>query len=153
MTAKSVVQVVILGAFFLGLSGCGQQRWQQSQDVAEEPQGKTPEEPEKIVAQRVLERWQARMAGDSRKLYAFMPPGYRGTHDYAAFTRAQAAGALEYTGAEVEKVTCDSADSCAVRVRVTTLYRGAVAAAQGMESPSLAHERWIRVDGRWWYAD
>ena len=146
--ASTVIFLTVLVSF----AGCDSDNKKQpvsGHDVAKEIHPKTAAEQ---VAERAEARWKARIAKDWKGVYGFMSPGYRSTHPYAVFAAQMARSPLLYRKASVEKVTCQDAQRCTVELSIESEYRGTQAQFQGQVSSSSVKERWIKLDGQWWFA-
>ena len=106
--------------------------------------------PEEVVAQRATARWQAMIDKDVEKAYGFISPGVRSTTPMNVFQGQVYSRAIDRRGAEIVSVKCEP-QVCDVKVKLTYVYYGSVAAMAGQESHSILDERWILSDGAWWY--
>lgn len=144
---------VILPALLIPLlfAGCSRESGQSGKgekDVANVTQATK----EQIVKQRAQQRWDARIARDWERAYALMAPGIRSTRPLEVFINQMKSAALVYSKAEVEKVECPDDDACKVVTWVTYVYMGTQDALRGEEGDSRVEERWILIDGDWWFA-
>jgi hypothetical protein len=105
---------------------------------------------QETVEQRAQQKWEAAVQGDWARVYDFMSPGMRKLRDKQSFVARMQKAALAYTKAEVQGAECEE-ESCDVTIRVYSLYRGVIQAAQGMEFDALVHEKWIWKEGAWWF--
>lgn len=127
---RRVLKAVAAGSFLaVAVAGCGT-----APTKAEAP-------PEGIVKQRSQERWDAMVAGDLEKVYAYMSPAGRQTISLEAFRNSVRPGF--WKKAEVTGVTCEK-DACDVTLQLTYVYRGST-----IQTP--ARETWVRSDGAWWH--
>lgn len=101
--------------------------------------------PEEIVKERAEARWAALVGGNADEAYAFASPAFRNTTSIERH-RGRFAGAVRWSGAEVESVNCEE-DRCAVVVNVTYKARGA---RFNYENTRPMEEVWIHSDGQWW---
>lgn len=103
--------------------------------------------PEERVRVRATERWQALIAYQMDKAYAFTTPAYRAVASFER-DRARYGSAAQWVGAEVQRVNCEP-EKCTVRVRIDVkpivpgLRRNTVLSTH-------ADETWLLVDGQWW---
>ena len=105
--------------------------------------------PEAAVRARAQQNWNARIAGDLDKTYAFTTPSYRGATSLDKYKKGFG-GAVQLTSAAVATVECESADKCVSNTKVAakpllTLGRRAL-------PPIVTYidETWLREDGQWW---
>ena len=107
----------------------------------------TPATPELSVRERATQQWQAMIAGDFDKAYAFMPPSYRAVTTADRFKRSFG-GAVQVLAAEVVSVQCETADKCVALMKVQA-KPGITLRSAG---PLITHfeETWVREEGKWW---
>ncbi|MEP4146607.1 MAG: hypothetical protein ABJL54_05255 [Halioglobus sp.] len=108
----------------------------------------------KALEVRVEERWQARIAHDWGKAWGYSSPAYREVFPKHLYVKKFSYTAnWELTGLEV--INYDpSAAVASVVVRVMsrpTKQTSAAARALGA-MPRELHEKWILVDGEWWFS-
>ncbi len=105
------------------------------------------------LERRVEERWQARIAHDWGRAYEYSSPAYREVFPKQLYVKKFSYTAdWELTGIEVTNYDPSAAvASVVVRVmsRPTKLTSAAAKALGPM--PRALHERWIFVDGEWWF--
>ncbi len=109
-------------------------------------------EPEQPVEERVLARWQHLIDRDFEAAWEYYAPGYRETSGQAAFTAQMARRPVRWQDVELLSLEC-SEDACDVNVRVR--YRATGRVVSRGRVPAIdrtLQERWIRIDGQWWYA-
>ena len=128
----------------VSLSGCAEQ--------AQESTELTPEQREALEI-RVEERWQARIAHDWGKAWEYTSPAYREVFPKQLYVKKFSYTAnWELTGLEV--INYDpSAAVASVVVRVMSMptkQTSAAARALG-PMPRELREKWILVDGEWWF--
>ncbi|MCA1778105.1 MAG: hypothetical protein LC637_01605 [Xanthomonadaceae bacterium] len=109
-----------------------------------------PRPPEEIVAERAQARWDALIEKTFQDAWQFHTPAYRERTPPDDFEQDLKRRPVQWISAEVQSVSCE-ADSCEANVLVG--YRVPVAPAgmsnMGMRRPIT--ERWIEVDGGWWF--
>lgn len=104
----------------------------------------TPEE-------RAIEKWRLWISRDFTTAWQLLTPGARSAMaqpDYAAMMLLRP---LRYIAVRYIDKSCATADSCLLKLEVhyqVSLPRG----AGEFNLPSEVSERWIRVDGAWFYA-
>lgn len=103
--------------------------------------------PEDRVRDRATERWQALVAYQMEKAYAYTTPAYRAVISFER-DRARYGSAAQWVGAEVVRVTCEPA-KCTARVRIDA--RPTIPGI-GRKTTLTTHadEIWLLVDGQWW---
>jgi len=98
--------------------------------------------PEEVVKARAQARWDALLKEDFTTAYSYLGPGSRAVNSLDAYKAAVRRNF--YKAAQVATVTCETADSCFVDVRVEYVFRGS-----RIKTP--LGETWIKQDGNWWY--
>jgi len=101
-----------------------------------------PETPEQAVKARAQERWNALVAGQLDKAYAYITPSGRSTLPIEIY-RSRLSNA-SWRGAKVTAAVCE-AEVCDVDVTLDIYVL-----------PNLPHqqpisEKWLLVDGKWWF--
>jgi len=105
---------------------------------------------DKAIEQRAQARWDALLAGDYATAWSYLSPGYRSALSVTDYEISMRTRRVQYTSAEYQSHTCEEA-ACTVQVMVG--YR-VVKPAQGVpewNSKSAVEERWIQLDGKWWF--
>ena len=106
------------------------------------------------LEERVRQRWQALVARDYAAVYEFSTPVYRSVFPKDLYVlQFSYAVERELTGVEVLNYDAAAAvASVAVRVmskpaKLTSTASQAIGAV-----PVTIHERWMLIDGEWWYS-
>lgn len=105
--------------------------------AAVEPRG-----PEQIVGERAKQRWDALIAGDLKKAYAFMSPAGRTVVTQEAYEKSIRRGF--HKAARVTQVRCTGPELCEVTLEIEYDFSG-----RRMQTPFF--EKWVRQDSQWWY--
>lgn len=105
-----------------------------------------PEAPEDQVSRKAKERWQALIEQDFTKAYGYLSPAYRGAVSTEAY-KGQFGGLVEWKKAGINSVDCTD-QACDVVVRLDYRY---VRAGAEYEASRILDEKWIEVEGEWWY--
>lgn len=104
--------------------------------------------PEEIVAERALQRYQAMMAGDYRKAYKFMTPGYRVLNTLEDFQKSNI-GVAQWGEVEIGRVTCSENDC---RAGVSFEYRREGVTRRGTgPTGGAVRDVWNQIDGQWYF--
>ena len=106
------------------------------------------------LEQRVRERWQALSANDYAKAWEFSTPVYRGIFPKELYV-LQFSYAVERELTGVEVVDYDAAAAVAsvtARVMSKPLKQTSEASRAVGAVPVNIHEKWILIDGEWWYS-
>lgn len=103
--------------------------------------------PEDAVRARATGYWQAKVAGDLDKTYAYLPPSYRAVTSLEGYKKSFGS-AVQMTRAEVTEVKCETADKCVVlsKLEAKPVLR------RTFTPPIVTYydEVWVREDGQWW---
>jgi len=102
------------------------------------------------VKSRAQARWVALLAGDLDTAYAFYSPGYRTSHSRTDFEIGLRSRRVRWTGATVLEASCE-ADLCTVESQVDYKVNKPVPGVPEWKSSEKIAERWVRVDGQWWF--
>lgn len=101
--------------------------------------------------ERSIARWTLLIDGKFGDAWEFFTPGVRSAEsreDFAAKITGRAPG---WVGVRFIEKTCDSEDSCRVSNEVvSTIFAGRGVGL--VPVPSFTVERWLRLDGVWYYA-
>ncbi len=144
---RHAVRTILLGAAISGLlltSGCANLTKSVSMGTQAEQQT-----PEQAVAARSEARADALIKGSVAQLYPFLTPAYRSGTSLTQY-QMRYPQVYKLYKAKVLKVTCADADSCDVQTEWTYQLNGPVGKMVG-PVPTVLNERWIKVDGQWWY--
>lgn len=101
-----------------------------------------PVDREAIVKERSQARWNALIADRLSEAYEYYSPASRSVMSLQDFIRSIRGGF--WKGAQVDRVVCQSEESC--DVELTIEYQ-----IQGARAKTPLRETWIRTDGQWWY--
>jgi hypothetical protein len=103
---------------------------------------------EERVGERAVERWHALMAGDFKKAYGYLGPGYRSATPYAVYEAKLRSGMAEWKKIELKAVKCEP-ELCSVELSVD--YRPAVKGFEAYQLQKRLTEKWVKVDNQWWH--
>ncbi|TRX74078.1 DUF4864 domain-containing protein [Pseudomonas mangiferae] len=111
-----------------------------------------PKSDDQIVTDRGEQRLQALKQGDYEKAYSFMSPTYRATSSLDRFKATVGRGAAMMQDYKVGEAKCE-VDTCTLQVSANYhfLDKGARVPTKPMTVPRTNLERWIKVDGDWWF--
>ena len=105
--------------------------------------------PEAAVRARAQQNWNARIAGELDKTYAFTTPSYRGATSLDKYKKGFG-GAVQLTSAEVATVECESADKCVSNTKVAAKPLLTLGRRELPPIVTYIDETWLREDGQWW---
>lgn len=107
--------------------------------------------PTERIGQRAIERYQAMIGLDFRKAYGYITPAYREKMSYDNHLKAHPPLA-KYIDAKLVAVNCISSEACDVDIEYTTgPAKVGIKGAVPWKSTRVITERWVLVDGEWWY--
>jgi hypothetical protein len=106
------------------------------------------------LERRVEERWQARIAHDWGKAWEYSSPAYREVFPKHLYVKKFSYTAdWELTGIEVTNYDPAAAVASVVVGVMSRPAKQTSAAAKALGAmPRNLHERWILVDGEWWFS-
>lgn len=135
-------RILLLAALAALMSACGTTGSSRTQ---------TPETPEEAIARRALERWNLIVAGDYVAAYQYLTPGAKAVMSQDAYTGRLSLAQISWTGATVEWVKCEDADTCQAQVAVDTLIT--VPGVGGGKTPGQTTlvESWLRSGDGWYF--
>ncbi len=129
-----VVSALVLSACALFLKPEDSPKWYDSQRA--------------VLTERAEARWQARMKQNIEAEYAYLSPAYRAVVSLQQY-KGRVGNVIEWRLARVKDILYDSPTVASVSVEVT--YRFTVRDGTEMESSRILIEKWLYMDGGWWY--
>ena len=103
---------------------------------------------EERVGQRAVERWQALMAGDFKKAYSYLGPGYRSATPYAVYEARLNSGMVKWGKAGLKSVKCEP-ELCTVGMEVE--YHPTAKGFEAYQLQKIMVEKWVKGNGQWWH--
>jgi len=141
----------IFALMFVICASAGPEALAVSAGAEEAVRGERASQPaEELVSQRAGARWQALIKQDYDAAYQYLSPGERSLTSLELYKKRSFGRALSWQSADVAAVACES-DVCSVDIRVSYVYFGQMKEMMGQSTESLLHERWLQVDGQWWF--
>lgn len=107
-------------------------------------------DPKAPLERRATDRWKLLIAKDAARAYTYLTPGYRQQQSAAEYVAWVNTRQVSWVSAQYQDHHCESPQSCAVGLQLTvsTKLRG-VAGEQ--QATTYISERWLQVDGVWYY--
>lgn len=105
--------------------------------------------PEAAVRARAQRNWNARIAGELDKTYAFTTPSYRGATSLDKYKKGFGS-AVQLTSAEVADVKCESADKCVANTKVVAKPLLMLGRRNLPPIVTYIDETWLNENGQWW---
>ena len=128
-------KIALAAAAALALAGCGM-LVKKDEDAS-------------VIKAKSVQRWDYLIAKQADKAYDFLAPGYRKTISREQYAHNMNGRGTRWTKVAYNSQTCD-ADTCTVRLSVGyALNLGGLAGET--KSMGFAVEKWIKVDGTWYY--
>ena len=103
------------------------------------------------LEKRSVERWDLLIAHKAEKAYDYLTPGTRTTE-----TREKYAADMNNRPVHWQSVTyidrkCDDPDACTLQLQAAFSVNMSARMGKDVQSVTLLWERWIRVNGQWYY--
>lgn len=109
-----------------------------------------PRDPKAELERRVIERWALLIAKQGDLAFDYLTPGYRQAHDRATYQKEMADRPVKWYRVLYSSAECASEDNCQVGTMVYFKIR--MSAATGLTDQfGFVHERWLRIDGTWYF--
>jgi hypothetical protein len=102
------------------------------------------------LEERAQSRWDALLSSDFATAYAYSTPGYRSSLSVVDFEIGFRTRKVFYTSAKYLDHSCES-DTCTVRMTIGYSVVGALRGVAEWKSKTAVEEKWVRVDGQWWF--
>lgn len=106
-------------------------------------------EAEDVVTQRAKARWQALIIRDVNQAYTYLSPGYRLATPLRQY-RGQIGGKVRWKDVAIKSVQC-AQRFCDVNLNITYGINVATRGVPEQQVTTLLKEKWVLVDGQWWY--
>lgn len=101
------------------------------------------------IGQRAVKRWENIINKKFDDAYEMLSPGYRQTHDKVQYAQIIGNRPVHWTKASYVDHDCPSADVC--MIRVTVAFNVLMPGAGRVNSENIVEEKWLRVDGEWFF--
>src|SRR5262249_22257785 len=113
--------------------------------------GPVKPESDAVLEKRSVERWNLLIAHHAEKAYDFLSPGTRSVQTREKYAADKNDTALHWKSVEYVGRTCETNDACTVQLKGS--YSANMSARMGhdVNAITMQWERWIRVDGQWFY--
>jgi hypothetical protein len=108
-----------------------------------------PRQPES-PGERAQARWDALLSGDYAGAYAYLTPGTRSSITEIEYTVAFKMRRVHYDSARFMGEECDE-NTCTVRMDMGYTLAGALRGVPEFKGKAVVKEKWVRVDGKWWF--
>jgi hypothetical protein len=101
------------------------------------------------VGMRAEQRWKYLVNNQFAEAFDMMSPGYRQTQKQADYIETMTNRPVDWTNAAFQGELCETPDVCTVKVMVD--FQIEMPSVGVVPSSDLITEKWIRVDGVWYY--
>lgn len=106
-----------------------------------------PSAAEEAVRTLAAARWQALIAGDFAKAYAYAAPSYRAINPLAMYRANKQGVSVKWLSANVLKVACELA-VCTVQIELESKPITPIRFTGTLQS--AVDEKWVLEEGKWW---
>ena len=120
-------------------------------EIAKNEMAEADLSPTASIEQRSEQRWKLIIAGEFNKAFSYLSPGYRQTRVESEYAQSMATRPVRWTDAEYQDHTCSSADVCTVKILINFDLDLPIANVGQVASLDVLEEKWIRVDGVWYF--
>lgn len=103
------------------------------------------------VQERSQARWDAIVARDFSGAWTYYTPGFRQTTPVEDYQQDMGRRPVNWDGAEVQSISCQSEDRCIVEVEVSYRVPAAPTGINRMRMTRTLREQWLLLDEQWWY--
>lgn len=103
------------------------------------------------VEQRAVTRWQLIIDGHAEKAYDYMTPGARSTKSRDEWAKEIVDRPVKWTKVAYLDKACESDDACEIRLQLEYVAPLQGAPDGKVSAPGFLTERWIRIDGIWYF--
>ena len=101
---------------------------------------------------RAQKRWDLLIAGQAGQAWEFFSPGYRDIKDRETYVADLSVRPVKWTKAAVKSSQCpEDPKVCDVEVEVHFTMDSTLPGVGKLESYSPVAERWIEIDGNWYF--
>jgi hypothetical protein len=104
-----------------------------------------------VLQQRSTERWNLLIAHKAEKAYDYLSPGTRSTESREKYTADMNNRPVHWQSVSYVDRKCDDADACTLQLQAAYSVNMSARMGHDVQSTTLVWERWIRVDGQWYY--
>jgi len=132
-----LLRTACLGAAVL-LAACGAAPARKAQD-------------DSVLPKLALDRWNLLIAHHAEKAYDYLSPGTRTTETREKYASEMNDRPVHWKSVDYVDHKCDDADACTVQLRAAYTVAMTARIGKDVSAVTILWERWIRVDGHWYY--
>jgi len=104
-----------------------------------------------VLEKRSVERWDLLIAHKAEKAYDFLTPGTRTTESREKYAADMNNRPVHWQSVTYIDRKCDDPDACTLQLQAAYSVNMSARMGQDVQSVTLLWERWIRVNGQWYY--
>ena len=104
-----------------------------------------------VLEKRSIERWNLLIAHKAEKAYDYLTPGTRSTESREKYAADMNNRPVHWQSVSYVDRKCDDADACTLQLQAAFSVNMSARMGKDVQSTTLVWERWIRVDGKWYY--
>ncbi len=103
------------------------------------------------IDSKAVKRWEAIIASDYDKAYAYFTPGYKKTESIESFANkiTNSKMRVEWKSVKFLGKTCETEKLCEVKLELLYKYQFPRKSLGEIELPSTITEKWLLKDGKW----
>jgi len=105
--------------------------------------------PEQLVTERAKARWDALIAGDYERAYAYLSAGYRLTMPLTTYSLKRSQDRFKITSAYIRGAACSSETIC--NAGITLTVEATMPNVGTKAFPTTQEESWLFQDGSWFH--
>jgi hypothetical protein len=95
-------------------------------------------------------RWDALLEGDFGTAYGYLSPGSRSSISEIDYAVAFKLRKVQYDSARYMDHECEG-DTCTVRMDMGYTLIAALRGVPEWKGKAVVEEKWVRIDGKWWF--
>lgn len=146
---RNTVRVVVASLLIAVLSACATPGTGPRESTASVGPGGVPVDasPE----ERAIAKWILLINKNFAEAWEFQTPGARSAMDKQTYVETMNGRPVNWLGVRLVEKLCETEDSCQVNLEIP--FQVGLGKGVGMvNAPSFTSERWLRLDGVWYYA-
>ena len=114
-------------------------------------QGQAQGQDDSVLQKLAVERWNLLIAHQAEKAYDFLSPGTKATEPREKYASEMNNRPVHWKSVDYVGHKCDDPDACTVELRAAYTVAMTARVGKDVSAVTILWERWIRVDGRWYY--
>jgi len=112
---------------------------------------KAPPANDSALEKRSVERWNLLIAHKAEKAYDYLSPGTRTTESREKYAADMNNRPVHWQSVSYIDRKCDDPDACTLQMQAAFSVNMSARMGTDVQSVTLLWERWIRVNGQWYY--